>query len=43
MVVSGGKGAEASGLKIALVIDVTPEIIEDPLNGTGSEKRGRPF
>ena len=35
MMVGGGKGAETSGLEIALVINMTPEIIEDPLNGTG--------
>ena len=41
MVVNGGKGAKASGLKIALVIDMTTEVIKDPLNGTrvGEERK----
>ena len=33
-IVGGGKGIEASGLEVALVIDMTPEAIKDPLNGT---------
>ena len=32
MIVDGRKGAETSGLKITPVIDMTPEVIEDPLN-----------
>ena len=35
MIVVGGKGAKTSGLEIALVIDMTPEVIKNPLNGTG--------
>ena len=32
MIVGRGEGAKTSGLEIALVVDVTPEVIEDPLN-----------
>ena len=32
MIVGGGKGIEASALEVALVVDMTPEIVEDPLN-----------
>ena len=40
MIVGGGKGAKASTLKIALVIDMTPKEIEYPLNQTRvGEKR----
>ena len=34
-IVDGRKGAKASGLKVALVINVTPEVIKNPLNRTG--------
>ena len=37
-IVGRGEGAETSGLKIALVVDVTPAVIEDPLNQTGVRK-----
>ena len=32
MIVDGGKGAETSGLEIALVIDMTPKEVKYPLN-----------
>ena len=32
MIVNGGKGAETSALKIAPVINMTPEAVEYPLN-----------
>ena len=32
MVVNGGKGAKTSGLEIALVVDMTPKEVENPLN-----------
>ena len=35
MVIDGGEGVELSALKVALVIDMTPEVIKDPLNRTG--------
>ena len=34
MVIDGGEGAEPSALKIALIIDMASEVIEDPLDRT---------
>ena len=35
MIVDGGEGAETSSLEIALIINMTPEIVENPLNRMG--------
>ena len=32
MIIDGGKGAEPSALKVALVVNMASEIIKDPLN-----------
>ena len=34
VIVDGGEGIEAVLLEVALAINMTPEVIEDPLNGT---------
>ena len=41
MVVDGRQGAESSALEITLVINMTPEVIEDPLNRTGVGEEGK--
>ena len=40
-IIDGGKGAEPSALKIALIINMTPEVIKDPLNQTGVGEEGK--
>ena len=40
MIVGRGEGAKTSGREIALVVDVTPEVIKDPLNRTGVREEG---
>ena len=41
LIVNGGQGTEASGLKIALIIDMAPEIIKNSLDRTRVGEEGK--